>query len=775
MSIPTKTSRTSLAPVRYPPYSVKSNWTLRQLLKGFTATWPTINPKAIVKRGNLSSTVAAQNFQLGEFLITWIGSETEPFQLQIAHTARREQKLFSSLPGENFIGGAEVELKIFQERGSVEIEEILKTSFANQTVEEIALDGETLVISGHLQAEYCYEFSHQYALSLQISKPLVLDFNLQIVGEKVNQAQLRFATSAAEHFYGFGEQFSRVDCKGYEIPVVTEEGGIGRGDAGPFLLRLLGVTGDLFSSYAPAPHFLTNQGRSLFLSNGEPSVFDLRHPDLATIRVQASQMEGHILTGGTPLDLIEIYTELIGRLPPLPDWVHKGALVGLQGGTEKVRQVWDKLKEYNTPIAGFWLQDWVGQRETIVGKQLWWHWELDHNQYPDWDQFLADLNQAGIAVGIYVNPFLVELPPERQRRRNFYQEAKDKGLLVKRADGTIYPVQNTDFSAALLDLTNPATQSWFKEIIKTEMLGIGAQFWMADFAEAAQFDGQFASGALGLSYHNQYPVDWANLNREAISEAASPSRVWFFTRAGFLKTPGQTTAMWLGDQNVTWKENDGLPSAVDGMLSSGFSGFSINHSDIGGYTSISNRLLRLIGRGFVRSQELLFRWMEMNAFTPIFRTHEGNEPDKNVQFYSNEETYAVFSRWAKVYAALSNYRQKLIQQACSRGYPLVRHPLLHYPNDPLLYRLEESCLCFMLGSELLISPILSPATSRKQVYLPADQWIHLWTGQPFGNKDRGTWLEIAAPLGQPPVFYRQGSSDAQTFVEILKQQAILPL
>lgn len=59
--------------------------------------------------------------------------------------------------------------------------------------------------------------------------------------------------------------------------------------------------------------------------------------------------------------------------------------------------------------------------------------------------------------------------------------------------------------------------------------------------------------------------------------------------------------MWAGDQNVAWDEHDGIKSAVTGMLSGGFSGFAITHSDIGGYTTISAPpTLEL-----VRSKELL--------------------------------------------------------------------------------------------------------------------------------------------------------------------------
>lgn len=51
----------------------------------------------------------------------------------------------------------------------------------------------------------------------------------------------------------------------------------------------------------------------------------------------------------------------------------------------------------------------------------------------------------------------------------------------------------------------------------------------------------------------------------------------------------------------------------------------IHHSDIGGYVSLIC---------MVRTEEMILRWGEMNIFTPIFRTHEGNRPHNNWQVCS---------------------------------------------------------------------------------------------------------------------------------------------
>jgi alpha-glucosidase (family GH31 glycosyl hydrolase) len=44
------------------------------------------------------------------------------------------------------------------------------------------------------------------------------------------------------------------------------------------------------------------------------------------------------------------------------------------------------------------------------------------------------------------------------------------------------------------------------------------------------------------------------------------------------------------------------------LLTSGISGYSLEHSDIGGYTAIDNPVLR-----YHRSKELLLRWIELGA------------------------------------------------------------------------------------------------------------------------------------------------------------------
>jgi alpha-glucosidase (family GH31 glycosyl hydrolase) len=67
-------------------------------------------------------------------------------------------------------------------------------------------------------------------------------------------------------------------------------------------------------------------------------------------------MQGRIVHGQNPLQLIERYTQAIGRMRELPDWILEGAIVGMQGGSQAVREMWKELESADVPISAFWLQ-----------------------------------------------------------------------------------------------------------------------------------------------------------------------------------------------------------------------------------------------------------------------------------------------------------------------------------------------------------------------------------------------------------------------------------
>ena len=479
------------------------------------------------------------------------------------------------------------------------------------------------------------------------------------------------------------------------------------------------------------------------------------------IKLFTSALTGRILYGRTPLELIREYTAYTGRMPPLPDWVGRGAIVSVQGGTDEANKKLDTFERAGIPLAGLWIQDWSGVRITNAGKQLWWNWELDESYYPRWDALVDRLARLGARMLVYINPFL----STEAGHDSLYQQARQAGYLVKRQDGTPYLIRNTNFDAALVDLSNPEARTWIKNVIKNELLGhTRASGWMADFGEALPFDAVLADGNDPAAWHNRYPEEWAAVNREAMMEAGREGDVIAFHRSGFTRSPGQGTLFWLGDQLQTWDGYDGIRTAIVGMLSGGVSGYSLLHSDTGGYNAFG---LTVLGRQvpvIARNKELWMRWVELNAFTGVLRTHEGLNPAISWQVDSDAETLAHFARMSKIFRALGFYRQGLMQQAADSGAPLVRHPFLEFPSDQNTYALRYQ---YMLGSDFMVAPVVTRGAQAVRLYLPAGTWIDLWTGRPF-DAGSGAWTEVAAPFGKPAVFYKAGSAAGARLVTALR-------
>lgn len=707
----------------------------------------------------------AAQYPLSAFSVAW--EPQHGGQLSVSHQANPDGRLWETLPGQGFVAAAQGVETVTESRSHFFITDSRTVVCSNQMIDSIIAITQTVTIAGALTCGGGRE-PLDYTLTFAERAPNQLGFALTLADETYNRTYLTYAANPAEHIFGFGTQFSFFDLKGQRLPIFVSEQGIGRG-VQPLTIGAdiqAGAGGTWYTSYAGVPHYITSQLRSLFLENYEYVVFDMRRRDRMHIQLFAPQMTGRILHGESPADLIETYTNYAGRMRPLPDWLLSGAVIGMQGGTQRVREVWDDLREQDTPVAAFWLQDWVGQRTTSFGKQLWWNWELDEQHYPGWADLVADLAAEDVKVMTYVNPFVVDVAEKPSYRRNLFAEAKERDFLVKQPDGEPYLIRNTDFHAGLIDLTNPAARAWLRDVLTEAVIGAGATGWMADFGEAVPYDAQLFSGEPAASYHNRYPEEWAKLNREVIEASGRGDEFVFFMRAGYRQSPQHATLFWLGDQLVSWDAHDGIKTAVTGLLSSGMSGYSFNHSDIGGYTAITHPI-----RDYHRSKELLLRWMELNAFTTVYRTHEGNRPSENVQFYTDDETMAHFDRFARVYAAWLPYRKQLVQEAAQTGLPVVRHPFIHYPDDPNVYDLSYQQ--FMVGTEFMVAPVLDPDTTDVTVYLPAGQWTHLWSGATYGGRDQGTTITVAAPLGEPAVFYRTGSSVAEEFVTSLKRAGIL--
>ena len=712
------------------------------------------------------------DFAVGEFVVHADRSGL----VDVHHTSEPERSIFASAPFGNLIRFARTTLTVEEHQGSFETHVEVENECARPEIETAYYDGSVLVLEGGIdQTVACSDLT--WRLRFEQPQPGHLSFVLSSDDPTYNRATLRVASEDDERIVGMGEQFRQntLDLKGKTIPVLSQEGGVGRGHT-PISQAINaaspGSAGSEDSTYYAAPHFITSNLRSLFLENTEYAEFAFERNGASSLHVYSPQMRGRVLYGDSPLALIERFTEWAGRMPALPDWVHEGAVVALATDMDESRQRISALRAAGVEIAAVWNQTWSGKVETFIGEQVLWNWVRSETQHPGWSQFVADMGDDGIRVLCYINPMLVDPPPDAGAvSRNLYEEAIAGEYFVKNAAGDVYTLPVTAFDVGLIDLTNPDAVQWMKSVVATELLqNGGCSGWMADFAEALPFDAVLHSGVAAATYHNQYPVDWIALHREVLEENNVLGDVLVFNRSGFATSPRHAMLLWQGDQLTTWDKYDGLVSALHGIINGGFSGIALNHSDTGGYTSLS--LQGIVG--YEREREQLKRWTEMNAFTTLLRTHEGNQPSVNAQVYTDSDTMQHFARFTKVYKALAFYRRTLVQEAATRGWPVVRHLWMQYPEDAFAMQVDDQ---FMLGSELLIAPIknkcfIGTCEYNKELYLPAGEWVHLWSGDVYGDVAQGMQVTVQAPLGEPTVFYRRGSAVGAQFVSNLNAAGI---
>ncbi len=512
--------------------------------------------------------------------------------------------------------------------------------------------------------------------------------------------------------FGLGEQYSHLCLNGKKAYVITEEQGIGRGDQKlSKLTKMIGISGDEFSSYCPIPILYIGNQHALIIEDLTYAEFDFTNQNEIRIKVFDNTFRILQLQAKTLPELVSSLTQRYGRMGYLPDWAYTTCF-GLQGGSKKVEAILQKAQQLQHPIGSVWIQDWVGRRKTRLGSQLNWQWQVDSVSYPDFRNWIRKMNLQHIQVLGYVNPFLAtEGPLTKTALENHY--------LVKNPKGKPYIVPTGGFKAYMLDLTNPQAVLWIKNIIKTNMVEAGLAGWMADFGEWLPLDAKLFNGMEGREYHNQYVVDWAKLNREVIRECGKEDSLLFFNRSGSLFTAQWSTMLWCGDQMVNDGKNDGMPSAINALISSGISGIQLNHADIGGYAGTDNFLIRI-----KRKEDLLKRWIEWSAFTPFFRTHEGLMPDKFAQVYANDTIAAFFAHYGRIHAKLKPYLQQLSLEAQNSGFPFVRPLFFHYPSEKESYQQNYT---FLLGEELLVVPDIK-LPNQTTFYLPPGTWLDLKSG-----------------------------------------------
>ena len=579
-----------------------------------------------------------------------------------------------------------------------------------------------------------------HSLRITIKKaPLGMDLALE--GEDGWSYEFRLPARKDEAVFGGGEQYRQVNHRGERVVnFVSEHIKASTIIEKALLPRALyrEKPHSAIGSYAPMPVFMTDRNRLILFDTPSDGTADFTARDEFRFFFDRCPKRLTLLSGKDLPELCRALASYIPNRQYLPDWCFEGMILGVQGGTETILSKAFAMLDAGAKISAIWSQDWSGELRTVMGKQVWWNWEVDEKLYPNLREAIQQLNSRGVRFLGYINPYLV-------RDGRLYHYCKDKGWLIRKQDGEVYHIQSTTFDAGMLDLTHPDAVNYIKEVlIGQNMLDLGVSGWMADFGEYLPVDCVLHDGDPAL-LHNVWPVLWAKINREAIEARGKQDEAMFFTRSGYLGIQEYAPIMWNGDQHTDTTKDYGMPCVMPASFSLGFSGVPMVHCDIGGFFSFAK---------MKRSKELFVRWMEMGAFSLLMRSHESIRPWANAQFDANGVTPFTV-RLTRAHVALRPYLEHCMALA-QEGLPVLR-PDFFPENDA---KKGRDPYAYFLGEDLFVCPVIREGERVRTVQLPKGEWVHLWTDEGYAG---GKKYRVDAPLGQLPVFYRKNSPFTSVF------------
>jgi sulfoquinovosidase len=573
-------------------------------------------------------------------------------------------------------------------------------------------------------------------LSVQIqakdARHLVLDFST--TNPEAKRLSWGFRCQPNERFVGFGSQSWDVDQSGQKVPLLVSEQGIGKATTDEFT-GVWYLQGRRHSAQWPMPWTLSNRGMVMVAETRHQSLFDLcspDHPDAARVELELPG-KIHLFVGDSVIESTSLATKQWGtpRVPPAFAFAPWNDAIK---GPDKVLGAAQRLRQADVPSSVIWTEDWRGAEQSGDRYELKEEWEVDPSLYPDMKGMTDQLHQQGFKFFNYFNSFVYQ-------NSKAWQETASKGLLIKNADGTPYLFDGAKFSpTSLLDVTNPEARAWAKSKMKAGM-ELGADGWMNDFAEWLPMDSVLTAGS-GLDLHNEYPVYWQQIAREAIDEMNDGVERLFFARSGWFGTPPLTDVFWAGDQRTNMDEDDGLPSVVVMGINLSVTGCPSYGHDIAGYQAATNA---------GSDKEVFWRWTELGAFSPVMRTHHGLQADKNWTWESDAETIAFWRTYTIEHITLAPMFQAWAKQASETGVPIMRGLFLHYPENDQAWTVKDE---YLLGPSILVAPVIQKGATSRSVWFPPGVWYPWKQGSPqMGN----TSLAVQAPVGDIPVFVKAGS------------------
>nr|XP_011721917.1 maltase-glucoamylase, intestinal [Macaca nemestrina] len=488
----------------------------------------------------------------------------------------------------------------------------------------------------------------------------------------------------------------------------------------------------------------------VFLMNSNAMEVVLQPAPAITYRTTGGILDFYVFLGNTPEQVVQEYLELIGR-PALPSyWALGFHLSRYEYGTlDNMREVVERNRAAQLPYDVQHADiDYMDERRDFT---------YDPVNFKGFPEFVNDLHKNGQKLVIIVDP-AISNNSSSSKPYGPYDRGSDMKIWVNSSDGVtpligeVWPGQTV-----FPDYTNPNCAVWWTK--EFELFHNQVEFdgiWI-DMNEVSNFVDGSVSGCStnnlnnppftprvldgylfcktlcmdavqhwGKQYdvHNLYGYSMAVATAEAAKTVFPNNRSFILTRSTFAGS-GKFAAHWLGDNTATW---DDLRWSIPGVLEFNLFGIPMVGADICGFALDA-------------PEELCRRWMQLGAFYPFSRNHNGQGfKDQDPASFGADSLLLNSSRhYLNIRYTLLPYLYTLFFRAHSRGDTVAR-PLLHeFYEDNSTWDVHQQ---FLWGPGLLITPVLDEGAEKVMAYVPDAVWYDYETGNQVRWRKQKVEMEL---------------------------------
>jgi alpha-D-xyloside xylohydrolase len=528
-------------------------------------------------------------------------------------------------------------------------------------------------------------------------------------GEERNRATISFECKANECFAGTGERFAKMDLSGQTFFLKNQDG--------------QGVNNR--RTYKNIPFYISSRMYGVFYHTCSYCKLSLAGQSTRSVQFMSNQpqLDVFVIAGETPEEILRSYRDLTGypSMPPLWSfgvWMSRMTYFS----AEEVDEICNRLRREHYPCdvihldTGWFETDWLCE------------WKFNAKRFPDPEGFIRNLKDHGFRVSLWQLPYIAENAEQiDEARTNDYIAP-----LTKKQESEGSNFSTLDY-AGTIDFTYPAATEWYKNLLR-RLLKMGVACIKTDFGENIHMDAKY-KGMKPELLNNLYALLYQKAAYEVTKEVTGDGIIW--ARAGW--TGCQRYPLhWGGDSCSSW---DGLAGSLKGGLHFGLSGFAFWSHDVPGFHTLPDFMNSVV------DDKVYVRWTQFGVFSSHIRYHGTNKREP----WHYPAIAPIVKRWWKLRYSLLPYIVEQSEKAVSSGYPLLRALLMHHPNDPICWHIDDE---YYFGDSCLVAPVMSD-DNRRDIYLPAGEWVNIFSGE---RLEGGRYYrDVETPLDEMPVFVRPGA------------------